>query len=56
MIPYSGSWLDFDIDIHDVMFVHIDKRRKLPVTTLFRAIGISTNEDLRKTFYKSENL
>jgi len=54
VIPYSGSWLDFDIDIHDVMFVHIDKRRKLPVTTLFRAIGISTNEDLRKTFYKSE--
>jgi DNA-directed RNA polymerase subunit beta len=56
VIPYSGSWLDFDIDIHDVMFVHIDKRRKLPVTTLFRAIGISTNEDLRKTFYKSEIL
>ena len=56
VIPYSGSWLDFDIDIHDVMYVHIDKRRKLPVTTLFRAIGISTNEDLRKTFYKTEQL
>ena len=56
VIPYSGSWLDFDIDIHEVMYVHIDKRRKLPVTTLFRAIGISTNEDLRKTFYKTEQL
>lgn len=54
VIPYNGSWLEFDIDIHDVMFVHIDKRRKLPVTTLLRAIGISTNHDLRKTFYQSE--
>ncbi len=56
VIPYNGSWLEFDIDIHDVMFVHIDKRRKLPVTTLLRAIGISTNEDLRRTFYQSETL
>ena len=56
VIPYNGSWLEFDIDIHDVMFVHIDKRRKLPVTTLFRAIGISTNDDLRHTFYESETL
>jgi DNA-directed RNA polymerase subunit beta len=56
VIPYNGSWLEFDIDIHDVMYVHIDKRRKLPVTTLFRAIGISTNHDLRKTFYQSESV
>ncbi|MDD2332548.1 MAG: DNA-directed RNA polymerase subunit beta, partial [Candidatus Cloacimonetes bacterium] len=56
VIPYSGSWLEFDIDIHDVMYVHIDKRRKLPVTTLLRAIGISTDTDLRNTFYKSETL
>jgi DNA-directed RNA polymerase subunit beta len=56
VIPYNGSWLEFDIDIHDVMFVHIDKRRKLPVTTLFRAIGISGNDDLRKTFYEKESL
>ncbi len=56
VIPYNGSWLEFDIDIHDVMYVHIDKRRKLPVTTLLRVIGISTNEDLRKVFYQSEKL
>jgi DNA-directed RNA polymerase subunit beta len=56
VIPYNGSWLEFDIDIHDVMYVHIDKRRKLPVTTLLRAIGISTNQDLRKTFYESETI
>ena len=56
VIPYNGSWLEFDIDIHDVMYVHIDKRRKLPVTILLRAIGISTNQDLRKVFYKTETL
>jgi len=56
VIPYNGSWLEFNIDIHDVMYVHIDKRRKLPVTVILRAIGISTNEDLRKTFYKTEKL
>jgi DNA-directed RNA polymerase subunit beta len=56
VIPYNGSWLEFDIDIHDVMYVHIDKRRKLPVTILLRAIGISTDHDLRKTFYQSETI
>ncbi|MDP2172674.1 MAG: DNA-directed RNA polymerase subunit beta [Candidatus Cloacimonadaceae bacterium] len=56
VIPYNGSWLEFDIDIHDVMYVHIDKRRKLPVTILLRAIGISSNEDLRRVFYASETL
>jgi len=56
VIPYNGSWLEFDIDIHDVMYVHIDKRRKLPVTILLRAIGISTNEELRKIFYEHESL
>lgn len=56
VIPYNGSWLEFDIDIHDVMYVHIDKRRKLPVTILLRAIGISTDHDMRKTFYQSETV
>jgi DNA-directed RNA polymerase subunit beta len=56
IIPYNGSWLEFDIDLHDVMYVHIDKRRKLPVTVLLRAIGISENQDLRNVFYNSEIL
>jgi len=56
VIPYNGSWLEFDIDIHDVMYVHIDKRRKLPVTILLRAIGISTNHDLRKVFTRAKSL
>lgn len=56
IIPYNGSWLEFDIDLHDVMYVHIDKRRKLPVTVLLRAIGISENKDLRAAFYQKETL
>ncbi|MFB3845348.1 MAG: DNA-directed RNA polymerase subunit beta [Candidatus Cloacimonadaceae bacterium] len=56
IIPYNGSWLEFDIDLHDVMYVHIDKRRKLPVTVLLRAIGISENKDLREVFYQKETL
>jgi DNA-directed RNA polymerase subunit beta len=56
IIPYNGSWLEFDIDIHDVMYVHIDKRRKLPVTVLLRAIGISNDADLRNVFYQKETL
>ncbi len=53
IIPYRGSWVEFTLDVNDVMFVHIDSRRKLPSTTLLRALGFSTNEDLLKTFYKS---
>ena len=44
VIPYRGSWLDFEFDHHEHLFVRIDRRRKLPVTTLLRAMGQSTNE------------
>ncbi len=53
IIPYRGSWVEFTLDVNDVMFVHIDSRRKLASTTLLRALGFSTNEDLLKTFYKT---
>jgi DNA-directed RNA polymerase subunit beta len=56
VIPYVGSWMEMNIDIHDVMYVHIDKRRKLPVTVLLRAIGLSDNDDLRKVFYEYETV
>ncbi len=52
IIPYRGSWVEFTLDVNDIMFVHIDSRRKLAATTLLRALGYSTNEDLLKTFYK----
>lgn len=54
IIPYKGSWLEFTCDAHDIMYVYIDNRRKLPVTVLLRCLGFSTDEQLRKTFYKTE--
>ncbi|MDP8323167.1 MAG: DNA-directed RNA polymerase subunit beta [Candidatus Stygibacter australis] len=56
LIPYTGSWLEFTMDIHNAMYVLIDKRRKLPVTVLLRSLGYSTNQDLREHFYESEEL
>ncbi len=46
MIPYRGSWLDFEFDPKDNVFVRIDRRRKLPATVLLRALGMSTEEIL----------
>jgi DNA-directed RNA polymerase subunit beta len=42
VIPYRGSWLDFEFDAKDIMYVRIDRRRKLPATTLLYALGMST--------------
>ena len=53
IIPYRGSWVEFTLDVNDIMFVHIDSRRKLPATTLLRALGISSSEDLLREFYKT---
>ncbi|MBT7645778.1 MAG: DNA-directed RNA polymerase subunit beta, partial [Rhodospirillaceae bacterium] len=50
VIPYRGSWLDFEFDAKDIVHVRIDRRRKLPATTILRALGLSTDEIL-KTFY-----
>ena len=51
VIPYRGSWLDFEFDHHEHMFVRIDRRRKLPVTTLLRAMGMTAN-DIIDTFFE----
>ena len=51
IIPYRGSWLDFEFDHHEHLFVRIDRRRKLPVTTLLRAMGMSTH-DIVDTFFE----
>ncbi|HVV69482.1 MAG TPA: DNA-directed RNA polymerase subunit beta [Gammaproteobacteria bacterium] len=50
IIPYRGSWLDFEFDPKDCLFVRIDRRRKLPVTILLRALGYNTEEILRTFF------
>jgi DNA-directed RNA polymerase subunit beta len=54
VIPYRGSWLEFSLDINDIMYVYVDSKRKLPVTMLLRAIGRSTDEELISLFYKTE--
>src|SRR5213082_2542105 len=50
VIPYRGSWLDFEFDPKDFLFFRVDRRRKMPVTTLLKAIGLS-NEDILKQFF-----
>ncbi|HEV7462623.1 MAG TPA: DNA-directed RNA polymerase subunit beta, partial [Methyloceanibacter sp.] len=50
IIPYRGSWLDFEFDAKDIVYVRIDRRRKLPVTTLLYALGLD-DEEVLSTFY-----
>jgi len=52
IIPYRGSWLDFEFDGKDIVFVRIDRRRKLPVTTLLQGIGLSA-EEILSYFYRT---
>jgi len=54
IIPYRGSWVEFTTDINDTMFVHIDRKKKLPVTTLLRAIGFASDARLLKAFCTGE--
>ena len=55
VIPYRGSWLDFEFDHKDILYVRIDRRRKMPATVLLKALGYST-EELLNYFYKSEEI
>src|SRR5574340_936147 len=50
VIPYRGSWLDFEFDAKDILFFRVDRRRKMPVTTLLKALGL-TNEDILRHFF-----
>ncbi|MBI4379430.1 MAG: DNA-directed RNA polymerase subunit beta [Nitrospinae bacterium] len=52
LIPYRGSWLDFEFDTNEILYVRIDRRRKLPATILLRALGYST-EEILSFFYES---
>ena len=53
IIPYRGSWLDFEFDPKDFLYVRIDRRRKLPATTLLRALGMS-GQDILQTFFEMD--
>jgi len=56
IIPFRGSWVEFTIDIHDVIFVHIDKKKKFPATALLRAFGYGTNAEILKLFYATKDI
>ncbi len=55
VIPYRGSWLDFEFDAKDGIFTRIDRRRKLPVTVLLRALGMN-NEEILETFFETSHV
>ncbi|MGH7583569.1 MAG: DNA-directed RNA polymerase subunit beta, partial [Gemmatimonadales bacterium] len=56
IIPFRGSWVEFTIDIHDVIYVHIDKKKKFPATALLRAFGYGTNAEILKLFFAEKDL
>ena len=54
VIPFKGSWIEFATDINSVMYAYIDRKKKLPVTTLFRAIGFEHDRDILEIFDLAE--
>src|SRR5689334_3321796 len=56
IIPFRGSWVEFTIDIHDVIYVHIDKKKKFPATALLRAFGHGNNADILRLFFATKDL
>jgi DNA-directed RNA polymerase subunit beta len=53
IIPYRGSWVEFVIDVNDIMYVYIDRRRKIPVTILLKAMGFEPNSAILKLFHET---
>src|SRR5579859_7306597 len=51
IIPFRGSWVEFTVDIHDVIYVHIDKKKKFPATALLRAFGYCSDSDIYHLFF-----
>ncbi len=56
IIPFRGSWIEFATDINNVMYAYIDRKKKLPVTTLLRAIGLESDKDIIEIFDLAEEL
>ena len=54
IIPTRGTWLEFEADARDILYVRIDRTRKVPLTTMLRAFGLSSDEDITNLFGKSE--
>jgi len=56
IIPYRGAWIEFEYDINNLLFVRIDKKRKVSATTFLRALGFETNESIIDIFYEKEEV
>lgn len=56
IIPFRGSWMEFTTDINNVMYAYIDRKKKLPITTLLRAIGYETDQDILNIFNLAEEI
>ncbi len=56
VIPNKGTWLEYELDARDIMYVRIDRTRKVPVTTFLRALGLSNDEDIKSVFGENEIL
>jgi DNA-directed RNA polymerase subunit beta len=56
IIPFKGSWIEFTTDINNVMYAYIDRKKKLPVTTLLRAIGYESDKDILEIFHLAEEV
>ena len=56
IIPFRGSWVEFTVDIHDIIYVHIDKKKKFPATALLRAFGYGSNSDILRLFFAVREL
>ena len=56
IIPYRGAWVEFEIDIYNVMYVMIDRKRRVPATTFLRAFGYNSEEDIASEFFATEKI
>ncbi len=56
VIPFKGSWIEFATDIHNVLYAYIDRKKKLPVTTLLRSIGFESDKDILEIFDLAEEV
>ena len=56
VIPYRGAWLEYETDVNDVFYVRIDKNRKIPITSLIRAVGVKTDAEILEMFGEDERI
>ena len=56
IIPYRGAWVEFEFDINDVLYMHIDRRTRIAATAFLRALGHETDEDILRLFYEVEDV